>query len=243
MVTIPSNNKTFRCPHCSNTVPMLELASFSGKEIAVPKPNKDDIIEILAYFGKKGAIASCQDITWIPEYYTVYKCPTCNNITIVKISSENINLENIKTNPNYINIVPQIVYPNTKIIDNNIVPLEICKIYEEAALLKNISPNSFAMTIRKALELLCDEQGAPRSEDIYNKLKKLSERNIFPKNIIEMGNIIRKVAKYGAHPKDEDISNSDAELLDDIFHLILEYVYITPYKVKQLQDKFEKVNK
>lgn len=70
----------------------------------------------------------------------------------------------------------------------------------------------------------------------------LNRISLFPQKIIDMGNIIRKVSKYGAHPKDENITATDADLLDDVFNLMLDYIYITPYKMKQLEEKFVKAS-
>ena len=216
--------------------------TFGTYKIFLYYRNYFNIIKDLAEFGKIGKCNQELGKFKEPEVFTLYKCPTCGDITILKKTYENVVIEDLDE-PDYVEKHQIIVYPMHKLLDDNIIPVDICNIYEEAMSLKKISPNSFGIQIRRALEFLCEEQGAPKSGELYNKLKKLSERNIFPENIIEMGNIIRKVAKYGAHPKDEEITTSDADLLDDIFHLILDYVYITPHKVKALQEKFEKVNK
>lgn len=243
MPTLPVTKKIFRCPHCYNEVPMNCINSFSGKKISFIGSNAQEIARCMAELGRTGELPPNTKEYFLPEKFTAYQCPTCNDVVIIKSTYQNLTLEMIQEDQSLSEGIQKIIYPNNKTLDENIIPLKICEIYSEAISLKKLSPSSFGVQIRKVLELLCEEQGAPKSGDLYNKLEKLSERNIFPENIINMGNIIRKVAKYGAHPKDEEITASDADLLDDIFHLILDYVYITPYKVKTLEDKFKKVNK
>lgn len=243
MPQIPTNKKNFRCPHCLNKVPMNCIGNFSGKKISFIGSNALEITKCMAELGRTGELPPNAKEYFLPEKYMVYQCPTCDDIVIIKYTYQNLTLEMIQKDQSLSEGIQKTIYPNNKTLDENIIPTKICKVYDEAKNLKKLSPGSFGVQIRKALELLCDEQGAPNSNDIYSKLKKMSERNVFPENIIGMGNVIRKVAKYGAHPKDEEITAADADLLDDIFHLILDYAYITPYKIKVLEDKYEKVNK
>lgn len=232
--------KIFNCPHCSNKVPMELINSFNGKKEKYYAKNTIELI--------KASISGNFDEN-VPEYahlffdekFIVYKCPTCEKISIYRISVDLLSVNKVE-NLN-IDEITELIYPNFKLLNPNIVPQKICEMYKETNPLKNISPNSYGIQIRKILEYLCDENGAAENANIYNKLESLSNRGVFPKNIIEMGHVIRKVSRYGGHPKDEDITASDADLLDDIFHLIIDYVYITPYKIKQLEKKFEKVNK
>lgn len=234
--------KVFRCPHCSNEVPMELVTEAYGKGIKYIGKNNFEIIKAIAETGRTGELPPKTKEFTEPEVFTIYKCPTCKDITIFKKSYENATLKDLEE-PDYIEKNQSIVYPVINVLNKNIIPKEVYNIYDEAVKLKKLSPNSFAMTIRKAIEYICDEQGAKESDNIYNKLESLSKRGVLPQNIIDMGHIIRKVAQYGGHPKDEEITATDADLLDDIFNLILEYIYITPHKVKMLEDKFKKVNK
>ena len=208
----------FMCPHCSNTVPMQQIQRIRGRKL-------------YDYYS-----SPMHEHNY--ERFVIYQCPTCRKITIIKEfdDEQSIHEDDLK-------IISETIYPITKQIDAQIIPEYICKLYSEAIKLKPISPDSFSMKIRKALEHICDEHGAKESDNVYNKLDSLSNKGILPKNIIDMGHIIRKVAQYGGHPKDEEITETDADLLDDIFNLILEYIYITPYKIKMLEQKFKKVNK
>ena len=236
------SKKIFRCPHCSNEVPMELVTEAYGREIKYIGKNDFEIIKAIAEIGRtEGVPPKTREFTE-PEVFTIYKCPTCEDITILKKSYENVTIEDLKE-PDFVEKNQIIIYPITKILNDNIIPVDVCNMYNEASKLKPISPNSFATTIRRAIEYICDEQGAKASDNIYNKLEELSKKGILPRNVIDMGHIIRKVAKYGGHPKDEEITSTDADLLDDIFSLILEYIYVTPHKVKMLEDKFKKVNK
>jgi hypothetical protein len=39
----------------------------------------------------------------------------------------------------------------------------------------------------------------------------------------------------GAHATDEDLSQWDAELIDDFFRSVVEYVYVAPAKIRRMQ--------
>lgn len=226
----------FRCPHCANKVPMRHIQDIQGKKLKYTVKNEREIMAAMAHIGRTGAMPADTTEIELPEIFLIYQCPTCGDITIYKEIWDNSPIDKL-------NKIKTLIYPNKTILDENIIPKMVCDYYDEATKIKGASPNSFATTIRKAIEYICDDKGAKTSTSIYEKLEDLAKQNVLPQNIVDMGHIIRKVAQYGGHPKDEEITDTDADLLDDIFKLILDYVYITPYKVQLLEEKFKKVGK
>jgi hypothetical protein len=49
--------------------------------------------------------------------------------------------------------------------------------------------------------------------------------------------LLRRVGNIGAHAMEEDVSIWDAELVDDFFRSVVEYVYIAPAKIRRMQER------
>jgi hypothetical protein len=49
---------------------------------------------------------------------------------------------------------------------------------------------------------------------------------------------MRKVGNLGAHAGDDEVDFWDAELLDEFFRFVVEYVYITPSRILRLKQRF-----
>ena len=117
------------------------------------------------------------------------------------------------------------------------VPARILKLYEEIAPLRHIAPNAFAGQIRRALEFICRDQKA-QGETLFQQVKDLVSRGTFPGYFAEIADLMRHIGNLGAHASDHDIDNWDAELLDDFFRSVVDYVYIVPSKLKRLKHRF-----
>jgi hypothetical protein len=65
----------------------------------------------------------------------------------------------------------------------------------------------------------------------------LSSRGIFPGYFAEITDLMRHVGNLGSHASDKDVDFWDAELLDDFFRSIVEYVYIAPSKIQRLRQR------
>jgi hypothetical protein len=48
---------------------------------------------------------------------------------------------------------------------------------------------------------------------------------------------MRHIGNLGAHAGDDDLDFWDAELLDDFFRAIVEYVYVAPSKIERLKQR------
>ena len=237
MIIPETSTIKYRCLQCGNENIMSLVTEFEDSATIYESINNVEIIKQAAIIGSSASFENISNAKhYIRNKYRVFKCSTCDCIIIFKkkpISPNNKVYQDMRE----IEYSESIIYPIIKNLDRNIIPENIVNIYNEACSVKALSPNSYAMLIRKALEDVCDKHGAKTSDKIYEKLEDLAQKGIFPQNIIDVGHVIRKISRYGGHPKDEEVTREEADLLDDIFNLILEYVYVTPHKIKILEEK------
>ena len=164
--------------------------------------------------------------------YHVYQCPTCSGITIygdftkypiVRQTADR------RIYPQGSRLLPEL----HKIASRDCVPGRIVKLYEEVWPLRHIAPNAFAVQIRRALEFLCNDQGAS-GDTLFEKLRVLAANKIFSGHLAEMTDLMRTLGNLGAHAGDDEVDFWDAELLDEFFRSVVEYVYITPSRIARL---------
>lgn len=123
------------------------------------------------------------------------------------------------------------------------IPNQVEHIYTEALRIKHIAPNAFAVQIRRALEAVCVDQGAP-SGPLYKKLKWLSDQNKIPYALAEMGEILRLLGNIGAHPDFLSVHPSLVSILDDFFQVITAHLYDDPiHKLYQLEMQLDHFRK
>jgi hypothetical protein len=202
------------CFHCGNQVPLGRIAVHAGQELF-------EHIE-----GRRFG----EDF----EYH-VYQCPTCAGMTIYGDFTKYPNARDTS----YKRIYPQgsrLVPERHKVASLDCVPERILKTYELSWPLRHIAPSAFAVQIRRALEFICDDQGAAGGA-LFEKLKVLVANKTFPGHFAEMTDLMRKVGNLGAHAGDDDVDFWDAELLDEFFRIVVEYVYITPSRLLRLRQR------
>lgn len=146
--------------------------------------------------------------------YLIYKCTTCDEILVYY---------------HLFDFPPSLVYPDISLDDS--VPDRIQKIYGEAVRVKHLSPNSFAVQIRRALEALCLDRGV-KDGVLARKLKVLSDWGEIPSILSEAGDILRLIGNVGAHADEIDVHPLQAMAIDDFFQAIVDYVYVSPARIK-----------
>ena len=67
-------------------------------------------------------------------------------------------------------------------------------------------------------------------------------RGTFPGYFAEITDLMRQIGNLGAHAGDEDVNFWDAELLDDFFRSVVEYVYIAPSEIERLKQRIRSRN-
>lgn len=150
--------------------------------------------------------------------YYVYKCTTCDEILVYH---------------QFFDFHLTLLFPDVSL--DKSVPASVSKIYDEAIRIKNISPNSFAVQIRRALEALCVDRGVSE-RSLASSLKNLSERGEIPDVLSEASDILRLIGNLGAHASDVDVHPLQAMAIDDFFKAIVEYIYVSPAKIASFKN-------
>lgn len=179
-----------------------------------------------------------------PFDYFIYACGTCAGLSIFGEfnlnNSERINLSDASSR-----LYPKGPYflPPAHMLDKgNPIPDPLWKTYEQAWPLQFTSPSAFAGQIRRALEFLCNEQGAT-GKSLYDQINQLATRGVLPAELlVDASNLIRKLGNVGVHSSGDNIDYWDAELLDDVFRIILDFVYVTPSKIARLKKRLSVAN-
>jgi hypothetical protein len=122
------------------------------------------------------------------------------------------------------------------------VPQTIRGVYDEAARIKEIAPNAFAVQVRRALEALCEDRAA-KGRSLAERLKELSTRAEIPPVLAEMTDVLRLIGNMGAHGIGETVHPLQANAIDEFFKAVIEYVYVAPAKLRAFKERMESSKK
>jgi hypothetical protein len=122
------------------------------------------------------------------------------------------------------------------------VPQTIREVYFEAARIKELAPNAFAVQVRRALEALCEDRAA-KGRTLADKLKDLSARAEIPPVLAEMTDVLRLIGNIGAHGIGESVHPLQANAIDEFFKAVIEYVYVAPAKLRAFKERMESSRK
>jgi hypothetical protein len=128
---------------------------------------------------------------------------------------------------------------NTLDLDSFGIPKDILDTYAEASKIKFIAPNAFAVLMRRALEVICIDQGISEKKSLHESLKKLTVLGKLPPLLSEVSNIIKIIGNAGAHAVGAPIYRTHVLAIDDFFRLVLEYLYVAPNKLEKFKKELE----
>jgi hypothetical protein len=172
--------------------------------------------------------------------YFVYACETCGGLSVLGcFRNDEADYEPDYQAPPYPRLYPlgpDIDPAPHTVSGGNPVPEPVRRAYRDAWPLQHVAPGAFANQIRRALEFICDERGAT-GPNLYQRLQALASSGVFPPGLVDVATLIREVGNIGSHASEKEVSRWDAELLDALFRMILEYVYIGPARLKRLRDR------
>ena len=123
------------------------------------------------------------------------------------------------------------------------VPENIRKIYEGAIKVKASSPDSFSVQIRRAIQAICVDKGAKEYDEegrpmkLVDMLRQLKDERIFSEQVTDVFNQFRYAGNLGAHSGDETIKPTIIEVYDEIFRLLIQYIYEIPHKLDSLKQE------
>lgn len=114
------------------------------------------------------------------------------------------------------------------------VPEPIRECYREAARIRALSPNGFAVLVRRTPEAICDDRGA-RKGTLHELLANLASKNEIPPVLAEMTTALRILGNVGAHSPSQSVRPGHVPAIDEFLVAVVEYVYVAPEKVKAFQ--------
>ncbi len=192
--------KTISCGNCGNISSMEEVGRFEDCE--------EEFDEDGQPWGYSGTI------------YIGARCPACKVLNIVSHdwadwldSDEFINYEVLHPK--------QAKYPLG-------LPEEILRTYKAAEKIKSDDPGSYAMLLRRLLELVCKNRNA-EGNNLQSKLKDLADKNEIPEKLASIAQNLRMFGNIGAHPYAGDLKEREIPIVSALANAILEYIYSAPY--------------
>lgn len=198
------------CPHCNNVAPhQLIYDGVVSKLYDEIQVSDAETRKILENF-----------------VYILLQCSTCQDYSLIG----GFNLELPESQSQF-----PVLYPDSDDLGSS-VPEKLRKVYGEASRIRRKAPNAYAGQIRRALEFLCKDQEATGG-NLYEQLKSLVAKGVIPPTLAEMTTLIRLLGNLGVHATDDEVSIWDAQLIDEFFRSIVEYVYVAPSKIARLKSR------
>lgn len=211
------------CPHCCNRAPQTAIAMHTCKETV--------------WFERDDAVTD-EEVGFDGTYF-VATCGTCRQL-LLYWEQGNPADEGPSGPLDYFRR-SSLIWPETA-ISGDVVPAPVAAIYREAAVVKRLSPNSFAVQIRRVLEAVCADKGA-NGHSLYEMLAELGRRGDLPPVLVEMTDVLRLLGNVGAHASDRTVRPSQVDALDEFFRTVIEYVYIAPAKLRRFRETLRAFNR
>jgi len=120
------------------------------------------------------------------------------------------------------------------------VPEAIRALYAGALKVKS-HPDSFVVQLRRTIEAICIDLGARNYDqdglhiNLVGMLDELERRDGFSATVRDILHQIRYLGNVGAHSIDETVDPSVAQILDELFRLLVQYIYEMPRKLDILK--------
>ena len=180
------------------------------------------------------------------ETLSLFRCEKCRNNLLFLTESDvpsAISLEELglsdpaevaELDPAIFLEISTLVWP-TSVSDSlpSYVPKTVRDIYEEALLVKNVSPSSFPVQVGRALEAVQKDFGIPK-----RGLEQLESHS--PHGLSQLAIKIRDWRNV-AHSDSVKITAEQVKDIDAFFRLITDYVYVLPHKLEKARGKIEMV--
>ncbi|MFR7635284.1 MAG: DUF4145 domain-containing protein [Lachnospirales bacterium] len=171
---------------------------------------------------------------------TLLQCPVCNKMTLIQESEDSSMGSYINEYGEERDYIEEVqLYPTEKLNFNN-VPKNINDTYNSALRIKNITPDISIIALRKTLELICNDQNA-KGRNLESKINDLFNKEIFSSKLKDISKITKRFGNLGAH-EDIKINNKELNYLFDFVTYIIEYLYVIPYRINELENKLNDLN-
>jgi hypothetical protein len=114
------------------------------------------------------------------------------------------------------------------------LPTEAARAYLAARSLMEQHPDLAAERFRKALDLLCLKFGGDNLS-LADKIRDLSARGHLPAQLLEAVEALRIVDNVGARESPSKAASAEAWILDSLFKLLAQYLYVLPAKTFKMR--------
>jgi hypothetical protein len=172
------------------------------------------------WYSSDGTVSDGDDPASI---YTVFECATCHDISLYS-HLEPLGFEDAA-----------LLYPEGDSLHKS-VPTQVASNYSEAKRIQTISPNGFAVLVRRALEALCDDRGVPPGK-LASRLGELAKKGEIPPVLAEISSVLRSLGNSGAHNTSQKVTVPMTWAMDKFFRALVEYVYVAPFRLQEFRKK------
>lgn len=209
-----SASRVLECGHCGNRTPHAKAWQYEHLQLFEQLEEQDYL----------------EPYTWV-----LYACGTCGGLNIYGsfygVYGDR-DFARTRLHPKASLMLP----PGHMISPSEPIPPRIVRLYEEVWPLRHRAPAAFVGQIRRLLEFVCAERNAS-GRTLFDKLSHLASQGVFPGYFADITDLLRVVGNMGAHATEEDLSVWDAELIDDFFRSVVDYVYVAPAKIRRMQER------
>jgi hypothetical protein len=115
-------------------------------------------------------------------------------------------------------------------------PASVRESYAAAARLGPDLPEEYAVAIRGAMEVLCEDRDTPECV-VRKKLAFLVSRGEIPAALVSMPEIIELFSNSERGAGQGSITSDEAWGMGAFFCMVVNCVYVTPHKVQMLKDE------
>lgn len=175
--------------------------------------------------------------------WKLLSCPVCHLITLYQLYTDES--MQVPYGEDFRQLYEEkIIYPENKMKMDG-VPKEIASSFESALKIKKIDYNICLISLRRTLEMICNNKNA-KGGTLYKKIINLIEEKIFPKELEDAYFVIKDFGNNGAHGNNMSLSQYEVDELIDILYGVIKYLYIMPKKIEKMKKTLEeksKVNK
>jgi hypothetical protein len=174
------------------------------------------------------------------DFFTFVICDTCG-CPLIYLTRLRLGKKHKERGAFYYGLrASELVYPKPDAI-HRAVPEKITRSFAEALKIKRTAPTAFAALIRRCLEMVCHERGAVKGV-LAAKLNDLAAKGDIPPALAGMTEVIRDLGNTASHD-DVEIEAEFADVIEDFFRAILDYVYVRPHQIKDIATKLGQARK
>ena len=172
------------------------------------------------------------DVEWL-----ILKCCSCGGISFMKVYSGEDTQDydedgNIYWAEELSTLYPMTTYKNTN------VPKKVNNAFIIATKAQHLDGVLCLIALRRTLEIICKDQKA-KGRNLKEKIKDLTKKCIFPAIINDASDVLRILGNGAAHGDDFEYDSSIVSEMINFTQIIIEYVYVIPYKIQQIKDTID----